>query len=172
MPMFEKTQKPIDFARLGVVAGRPHERVRVVDRAVEHGVGGHDRAACGQRGDLVAPAAHRRAVTGVAARHRDGADAREVRGRVNAQDLLVGGRPGAQPDELIEHAADVEQIAETALRLGILEGLLRLHVRLRRGRREVVPGARVVPGVALFPQPSSCHVGDFTGTVRIRFAHP
>ena len=106
-----------------------------------------------------------RPVAGVAARRAERAHVCEVRRGVDAQDLLVGGRPRAQLHELVEQAGDVEQVAEAALRLGVLERSLRLHVGLERRRREVVPGARVVPGVALLPQPTSRHAGDSTGDV-------
>ena len=84
---------------LGVVPGRPHERVGVVDGAVEHGVGRHDRPARGEHGDLVAEAAHRGAVAGIAAGRAERTHVREVRGRVHAQDLLVRRRPRAQRHE-------------------------------------------------------------------------
>ena len=149
--------------RLGVVAGRAHERVGVVDGAVEHGVGRHDRAARGEHGDLVAELAHRAALAGIAAGRAERAHVREVRGRVHAQDLLVGGRPRAQRHELVEHAGDVEQVAEAALRLGVLERALRLHVRLRpassrsrsrcprRARRSALPTAIPSPCGRLYP---------------------
>ncbi len=55
---------------------------------------------------------------------------------------------------------------------GFSKRLLRLHVRLRRRRCEVVPGHCVVPRVALFPEPSRCHADDSTDARTATFRIP
>ena len=83
--------------RNGVVTGRPHQCVRVVDAPVEDGIDALDDGARGEAGDVDAALPERRdAVAGIAALRQQalGLDASQVLGRMDPQDLLVSGGRG------------------------------------------------------------------------------
>ena len=114
-------QKPRPRSRSAWWPGRPHERVGVVDLAVEHRVDRGDRAAGGEQGDLEAAVAEGGAFAGLAAiglAHL--ADLLEILGRVEAGDLLEVGRPRLQRDQLLAEVHVLQQVVEPALGLGAL----------------------------------------------------
>ena len=61
-----KMQNPPTAVGLGVVAGRPHQSVRIADAPVEDSVDGGDRAARRQQRDLEGAAPEGRELAGVA----------------------------------------------------------------------------------------------------------
>src|SRR2546430_3212246 len=135
------------------MARRPHERVRVVDLAVEHSVDSGDAAARGQQRDLVRAVAEWREVTGVAAKRVAVAlDAGDVLRRVHAQDLLFGRRARLEQRQVVEEAADLEQILDPAFALRALDVRERLHGEAGghhpRRRSGVVPHVQLVPDEA------------------------
>src|SRR5438105_8307815 len=104
------------------MARRPHERVRVVDLAVEQSVDSGDAAARGQQRDLVRAVAEWREVAGVAAeRVALALDAGDVLRRVQAQDLLFGRRARLEQRQVVEKAAYLEQILDAAFALRALD---------------------------------------------------
>jgi len=92
---------------LGVMAGRPHERVGVVDLPVEHRIDGRDRTARTEQRDRVRARPERRlAVAGVgAARRRPLDQPVEVPRSVHSQHLLARGGPGPQRRQPLEQPA-------------------------------------------------------------------
>jgi hypothetical protein len=160
---------------LGVVAGRAHERVGVVDVAADDRLDRGERAARGAQRDLVRARADRRGLAGLAAaRGADRGQALQVLGRVEPEDLL--GRRVAAGDrrQRVDQAAARDEVAEARL---ARRALRVRHARLDEPARgqERRPGARVVPRVRLVPVPSGRHsgpspldVGRLPGPVSLR----
>ena len=148
--------EPLPGITLGVMAGRPDERVRVVDLAVEHRVHSGDAAAGGQQRDLVRAVAERREVAGVAAeRVALALDAGDVLGRVQAQDLLFGRRARLEQQQVVDEAADLDQVLDPALALRALDVGQRLH--RETGGHDPGRRAGVVPHVQLVPDQACGH---------------
>ena len=157
-----KMQNPSADVGLGVVAGgRAHQGVRVPStRPSEDGVDGRDR--------LLPPRAAR-------SRRRLGAErcppagvplprnrsSRESIRRTplvwKAEDSSTVGRPRLQRDEVVEQARDLDEVAESALRLRVLVVLPGLEPLAVRGHRR--GPARVVPHVELVVDPSRVRHG-------------
>src|SRR5438270_11294102 len=143
------------------MARRPHERVRVVDLAVEHSVDSGDAAARGQQRDLVRAVAEWREVTGVAAKRIALAlDAGDVIRRVQSQDLLFGRRARLEQRQVVEEAADLEQLLDPAFALRALDVGERLHGEA--GGHHPRRRSGVVPHVQLVPDETSGHCSFFT----------
>jgi len=139
-----------------MVAGRAHERVDVVHRAVEHGIAGRDHAARREQGDLVGARPEGRQPARVAAvLVRERLDVVDVGALVEAADLLDRGRARLDRAQLRRDPRGVHQVLEAPLRervLGVRIGLDPATGGERSGR---VP--RVVPHVALVPDQSGRH---------------
>ena len=145
--------------RLGVVAGRAHERVAVVELAGDHRVGADEHAAGRQQRDLVAAVADGRELAGVAAvavTHR--LHRVDVVGGVEAQQLVARGVAWLDHGQLLDVAARVEQVLEPSLGLGVLEVQPRLQRVPERHEAGVVAG--VVPRVQLVVDEACLGHGD------------
>ena len=109
-----------------VVTGRAHERVGVLDGALENRVDRGDRAAGRELGDLERAVAERSLAARVAASSlRQLLDPVDVLLRVNAQELLDGGGTRRQQEKLVGQAGGIEKILQPPLRggaLGMLAG--------------------------------------------------
>src|SRR6185312_1806497 len=144
------------FVALGVVAGRPVQRVGVVDVAVPDRLDRLDHPARRERADAVAAGAEGRQFATVAAAFGAFAlDPLEVGGGVDAEDLLLGRLPPRQLDRLAEQAGDVEQVAQATLGRWALAVLLGLDQPT--GRQVRRPGSGVVPRVKLVPVETRSH---------------
>ncbi len=144
------------FVALGVVAGRPVQRVGVVDVAVPDRLDRLDHAARRERADAVAAGAEGRQFAAVAAAFLAFAlDPREVLGGVDAEDLLLGRLAPVERGHLAEQAGDVEDVAQAPLGRRALTVLLGLDQAA--GRHVARPGPGVVPGIELVPVEAGRH---------------
>src|SRR5258708_131369 len=141
---------------LGVMAGGPYQRVRVVNLAIEHRVDRGDAAAGGQQRDLVRAVAERREVAGVAAeRVALELDAGDVLGRVQAQDLLLSRRAWLEQHQVVEESADLDQVLDPAFAFRALDVRERLHGET--GGHDPCRRAGVVPHIQLVPDEACAH---------------
>ena len=133
-----------------VVTRRPHEGVRIGDRAVEDGVDRRDRAPGSELRDLVGAVAERRLAPRVATTPaRELLDPGQVLLGMNAQERLGRRRLGPEEQEPVGQTGRVEQVLEPSLRGRVLRVLARLEPatrgELRRARARVVPHHPLVP---------------------------
>ena len=139
--------------RLGVVAGRAHERIAVVDRTRDHRIHHRDGAARGEAGDLVAAVPEGGPLPRFAAtlgRERD--DLVDVLWSVDPQELLPGRRPGPDGGEIVKDSRHFHEIPQAPLALGALRVLGRLYPEA--GRIPQRRAAGVVPHVELVEEKS------------------
>ncbi len=134
--------------RLGMVAGRSHQCVSILDPPGKHRIGHRNATPGGQLGDLVTPRAdadalaHRAAVRGGQLAHRV-----DVAIGMKIPQFVALGRPRLEPHQLVGQPAHFEQAQQTSLGLRSFRVMIGLHVRV--GAREPGAAARVVPKVAL-----------------------
>ena len=134
--------------RLGVMAGRAHQGIAIVDRARDHRVHHRDGAARGEAGDLVAAVPERSPLPRLAAalgRERD--DLVDVLGGVDSKKLLPGRRPGPDGGEIVKDSRHFHEIPKAPLAFGALGVLGRLYPETRRIPQRRTAG--VVPHVEL-----------------------
>ena len=139
-----------------MVARRAAQHIGIVDLAREHGVEAFDGSACREQRNLVTALAHGGEGAGVAAAGiADGLDVVDMGLGVEPQNFDGLCRARLDGHEVVKQAADLDQVAEPPLGLGVF----RMFARLNRQARleQLVPVQRVVPHVEFVADPACFH---------------